>query len=81
MRNFGARLSEEGFSFVPALAKPTYYVNSVGISTLDYLFFNPGIQVNRVEFHLAPKISHAAISTEISVPFPQKGINKFVLFV
>jgi hypothetical protein len=73
MRDFGNRLVNAGFSFAPAPTMPTYFVNAAGISTLDYLFFNPGIEVGRVTTHLYPKISHAAISTRMKVPFPEQG--------
>jgi hypothetical protein len=68
-----ARLLDEGLSFVPCSRTPTYYVNSVGISTLDYLFFDPKIEVGRLETRLFPTISHAAVSTAIRIPFPPKG--------
>ncbi len=81
MRDFGAHLLEEGFSFVPCSRAPTYYVNAQGISTLDYLFFNPSIQVGRVETRLFPRISHAAVSTSIRIPFPPKGTLPFSLLL
>jgi hypothetical protein len=73
MREFGTRLVDDGFSFTPVTNTPTYYVNSEGISTLDYLFFNPGVRVRSVVTHVRPKISHAAVSAQVSIPFPPKG--------
>jgi hypothetical protein len=55
-------------------------VGSAGISTLDYVFFDSRIVVRNVSTHLAPKVSHAALSAKMIVPFGELGIENLLCF-
>ncbi len=79
VREFGDRLASEGFSFLPSGRTPTYYVGSQGKSTLDYIFLDNEISAHSFKPHLCPKVSHAGLSVQIRVPFPQKGTQDFFI--